>query len=78
MRAFAVFVAVVIVASGARANYFVDVGPNPVPPFNTISTYFPNWVRVPAGGFLVRIGLSLAKHLLSARGVPVGGKRVPA
>lgn len=42
--------------SRAEANYIFDIGTNVVPPFSTITTVFPNWVRVPAAAFTVYIG----------------------
>jgi len=42
-----------ILARPAIADYVLDVGPNPQPPFNTWNTVFPNWVMVPTSSFMI-------------------------
>ena len=40
-------------AALARADGVLDVFPNPVPPFNTYNTVFPNWQMVPGASFTI-------------------------
>ncbi len=51
MRARWLCAAVLCATGSARADGIIDVAPDPVPPFSTVDTLFPNWLMTPTSSF---------------------------